>query len=259
MRGSDDTTAPVYVTTSWDDGAIHDIRLCELLLKYSIPATFYIPKNLTRRGLSDEQVKEIGTCFEIGGHGIHHRNLATCSVRQVDAEIYETKSYLEDLVGSHMTSFAYPYGAFSEIGAKVLRDAGFASARTTCAFSEPHTDWAYAQGVTLQAAPYSQTSLYEQMLIARQSRLPKLLMDAGLDLKKPIRWADLALLSFEVIREFGGVWHLWGHSWEIENHNLWAEVETVIARVSSTRQRISFVRNSEIPSVPLRVNKYDVN
>ncbi len=33
----------VYFTTSWDDGSIYDMRLAELLLKYGLKATFYIP------------------------------------------------------------------------------------------------------------------------------------------------------------------------------------------------------------------------
>jgi len=31
------------ITTSWDDGSIFDLKLKDLLKRYSIPATFYVP------------------------------------------------------------------------------------------------------------------------------------------------------------------------------------------------------------------------
>ena len=33
----------ILITTSWDDGHPLDLRLAELLHKYDVPATFYIP------------------------------------------------------------------------------------------------------------------------------------------------------------------------------------------------------------------------
>ena len=38
----------LIVTTSWDDGSIQDLKLGELLMKYGIKGTFYIPRSSKR-------------------------------------------------------------------------------------------------------------------------------------------------------------------------------------------------------------------
>lgn len=43
------------VTTSWDDGHPSDLKLAELLKRYDVPATFYIPiDNRERVKMSSE-------------------------------------------------------------------------------------------------------------------------------------------------------------------------------------------------------------
>ena len=54
-------------TTSWDDGYKSDVRIAELLKKYILTGTFYIP---TCCHLNDEQIISLSKNFEIGGHTI---------------------------------------------------------------------------------------------------------------------------------------------------------------------------------------------
>ena len=44
-------------------------------------------------------------------------------------------------------------------------------------------------------------------------------------------WVAAALDTFEDMLD-GGVWHLWGHSWELASHRLWDAVELVLRTVS---------------------------
>ena len=40
-----------YLTTSWDDGDALDARLADLLARYGVPGTFYVPRNCEGRVL----------------------------------------------------------------------------------------------------------------------------------------------------------------------------------------------------------------
>ena len=50
----------IEVSSSWDDGAIQDLKLGELLSKYEVPSTLYIPiKNQERAVITKEQIKDL--------------------------------------------------------------------------------------------------------------------------------------------------------------------------------------------------------
>src|SRR4051794_21779274 len=49
---------PVFITTSWDDGHPLDIRIAELLAKYDLPGTFYIPRASQRPTMEESAVGE---------------------------------------------------------------------------------------------------------------------------------------------------------------------------------------------------------
>ena len=74
-----------FVTTSWDDGAKEDLKLADLLLKYDVPATFYLPlRNPERKVMNTREIKEIGERFEIGGHTANHKILTFASAHDTD-------------------------------------------------------------------------------------------------------------------------------------------------------------------------------
>src|SRR3972149_1236991 len=97
------------LTTSWDDGAEKDLKLAEVLQKYNIPATFYIPiKNSERRVLDREKIREIGKECEIGGHSYSHVDLTKVSEGGLREEIIKGKNELEEIIGRRVVTFAYP-------------------------------------------------------------------------------------------------------------------------------------------------------
>ncbi len=99
----------VIVTTSWDDGHSADPRLAELLDKYDVPATFYVPIHNSERALmSHQQINEIAQVFDIGGHSYNHVNLTKLPSTEVSMEITECKKTLENVAGKEISSFSYP-------------------------------------------------------------------------------------------------------------------------------------------------------
>ena len=55
-------------------------------------------------------------------------------------------------------------------------------------------------------------------------------------------WTRLAKASFDYAEKCGGVWHIWGHSWEIEKYNMWKDLEAVFQYVAN-RPNCEYVSN----------------
>ena len=59
------------------------------------------------------------------------------------------------------------------------------------------------------------------------------------------RWPDLALDYLEEARRSGGVWHLWGHSWEIERAGLWGPLREVLGAVGG-QPGVRYLTNAQV-------------
>lgn len=92
----------------------------------------------------DEIGKLAGTnLFEIGAHTVTHPKLSAQPTATQRAEIQGSKTWLEDLLGKPVTSFAYPYGGphyYTQVAVEAARDAGFRNACTTVARDVKKTD-----------------------------------------------------------------------------------------------------------------------
>ena len=74
--------------------------LKDLLEKYGLKATFYIPAaNRERPVMSRSEIQQLGKRFEIGGHTMNHIALKSLSPERARAEINDGKKWLEDLLG----------------------------------------------------------------------------------------------------------------------------------------------------------------
>ena len=89
----------LIITTSWDDGSVLDLKLAELLEKYSIKGTFNIPKAYLDNPLQQKDIEDIDRKFEIGAHTLTHADLTAISLTEARKEIEGSKAYLEDLLG----------------------------------------------------------------------------------------------------------------------------------------------------------------
>jgi peptidoglycan/xylan/chitin deacetylase (PgdA/CDA1 family) len=72
-----------------------------------------------------------GGLIEIGAHTVTHSSLSALPVAAQRNEIWKSKTYLEENLGSPVTSFSYPYGKqgdYTVETVKLVREAGFACA-----------------------------------------------------------------------------------------------------------------------------------
>lgn len=139
------------VAITFDDGYLDNVSdALPLLLKYRLPATFFIttgfltndPVALGRISKSykvtPDQLGAIDTTgllelhkagMHIGAHSHTHRRMQQLSPQDLQQELSQSKAILEDILGEGIASMAYPYGlpgyAFDRRTTKAAADAGY--------------------------------------------------------------------------------------------------------------------------------------
>ncbi|MCL7999471.1 polysaccharide deacetylase family protein [Brucella sp. 21LCYQ03] len=68
---------------------------------------------------------------EVGAHTLDHVLLPQTPDDEARRQITQSKHVLEDILGSAVTNFCYPYGGNNPIHREMVRDAGYQSAVTT--------------------------------------------------------------------------------------------------------------------------------
>lgn len=58
-------------------------------------------------------------------------------------------------------------------------------------------------------------------------------------------WLAATERMLQLALERGGVFHLWGHSWEIEETGQWENLNRALAMIGALHSRASFGNNSE--------------
>ncbi|MBU4332058.1 polysaccharide deacetylase family protein [Patescibacteria group bacterium] len=236
------------ITFSFDDGSREDLRLLELLNRYNLKGTFYVPKNFRLRTLTDADVKLIARTQEIGGHTLHHQTLTELSPAQQRKEIFDSKKYLEELTGKKVGVMSYPNGPYNADIIELLKEAGYLGARTVKRgpFSSPNS---FELAVTLQFYPFplrkkdKNSFLWGRYLFGPlwwHRDLTKYLLPISF-----LSWKRLSRNSFDYINKHGGTLHFWGHGWEIEKYGFWQEVEAFLKYVSG-RDDVEYVTNGEL-------------
>ncbi len=223
-------TPHVYVTTSWDDGHVLDMKLATLLKRYGVTGTFYVaPENIevpVEQRLTEEQIRTLAQDFEIGAHTLTHQHLPTLTDKEAEREIRDSKTTLEDITGAPVTSFCYPAGKYRTEHVRMVADSGYTLARTVRRFAltpvqhpfemetSVHTydHWldVWNLACSVHCNPFTFLRLYR-------------------------KWDAQAIALFDQARERGGVFHLWGHSWELDDRDGWERLERVLQYINSAR------------------------
>ena len=68
---------------------------------------------------------------EVGSHTLDHIFLPDASEKDAIAQIHQSRTRIEDVLGSEVTSFAYPYGGENAATRKIVEAAGYTNATTT--------------------------------------------------------------------------------------------------------------------------------
>ena len=233
----------LLVTTSWDDGHPSDERLADLLSRYGIAGTFYVPdRNSEGRPVLDKAaIRRLTGNVEIGGHSIDHVVLHRLAPEELARQVEGNKRWLEDVTGNPVRGFCYVRGRYNSAVTDVVRRAGFEYARTTDNFHTGIGNEPFEIPTTLQLYPHP-ASDYVKMLLRGPSlaraRLFLSAVGAGPLVERVRRLADHA-------RTGDGYFHLWGHSWELDEHDLWGDLEKTLAHLASLATNADFVTNLE--------------
>jgi hypothetical protein len=233
------------ITTSWDDGHEADFRLADLLEKYNVKATFYIPKtNAERKVMPARMVRELADRFEVGGHTLQHVRLHNRSSKIIADEINGSYHWLSNLTGKAPVSFCFPGGKYNQQAILQAHASGFRVLRTTELLSIVGSQ---AQGLvptTLQLFQHTKATYFKHLVKHRRwSNLLTWIKASGL-----VTLEKLTEYYLVNIERSGGCFHLWGHSWEIEENNLWDELEIILKHISN-RTGFTYIENKEILSL----------
>ena len=223
---------PFTITTSWDDGDILDLRLADLLDRYDVKGTFYITHEYREHRLSEAQIRALSQRHEIGAHTMTHPILTAIPLQRVQAEIEDSKAWLEDVIGDEVTAFCYPRGAYNEDVRQLVIDTGYELARTVQRYQLHLSNDPFTMPTTLHCYPFPLRPIrgIRTRVEPIQTAIPHIrrLQLSPLALFK---WESFAQALLERAGEVGGVWHLWGHSWEIERYELWGKLEAVLQSI----------------------------
>jgi len=211
-----------------------------MLKEHGLKATFYVaPENqefAKQDLLSFPEIRDLSQDFEIGAHSMTHRRLPTIPEQEAAREIIESKAVLEQVIGKEIKVFCYPGGAYTKLHMQLVKDAGYRYARTVARHAFTVVD-PYAAGTSLHV--YNHRFGFDLWRTARFARFqPRKVL-------RCLEWDALAKVMFDQVVREGGIYHIWGHSWEIDEHDDWERLENVFRYVSAN-SKVSYVTNGEL-------------
>jgi peptidoglycan/xylan/chitin deacetylase (PgdA/CDA1 family) len=249
-------TSTAILTTSWDDGHPLDHRLADLLDRYGISGTFYIPRKSQLATLSEAEIANLSQRHEIGGHTLDHLALTTLPNKEAKQQIRDCKKWVADVTGRACRMFCPPLGKFNTTHTHFINEAGYLGLRsveflqTTPPQALPmlapdgSNNQLWAMPTTIQSHPHARLSYLRNALKRRRySTAFSALINPHLT-----DWTLAAeRMVSQVIRQ-GGVFHLWGHSWEIDEHDQWEPLERVLSKLGQWVQsgNLRSMTNAEV-------------
>jgi peptidoglycan/xylan/chitin deacetylase (PgdA/CDA1 family) len=237
-----------YFTSSWDDGHRLDMRIAEMLCKYSCPGTFYVPcRNRNNDAvLSPAEVRTIAQEHEIGSHTLDHCYLDKVTMATARAQITSGRYVLEDCIGRPVKGFAYPGGRHNRRIRRLVQDAAFSYARTVECFALQLRKDPFRMPTTIQLHPHRRSAYIRNFVKWGHwhTRIHGLL--AALNRRElPLRLS--AILDLASRR--GGVLHLWGHSWEVQALDLWPILDDFLKQVTERIPESARVTNFALQQI----------
>lgn len=122
----------LQIAITFDDGYADNLHVAApLLVERGIPFTVFVTSDFVRgceRGfLSPAELQQLASApgVTIGAHGRSHRKLTQCGKEELRAELEDSKTYLEDLIGQPVATLAYPHGATDQRVRDAAQRAGY--------------------------------------------------------------------------------------------------------------------------------------
>lgn len=117
------------VDVTFDDGNVSDWEIAApRLAERNLHATFFIlPGRLGSPGyLSQAQVRDLANRgFAIGSHGLNHCDWRRIGANELQMEVSQSRSELEQLLKRPVTAVAIPFGAYDRRVLRAIRSAGY--------------------------------------------------------------------------------------------------------------------------------------
>lgn len=116
------------------DAVISSSSMCYVRVEFYSKKEHHNSGELMREAkLNDAQVKQLADSglIEIGSHTLTHANLNKLSDADCLRELTDSKQQLEQLICKPVTSFAYPFGIYSDRDVKLVKQSGYSNAVTT--------------------------------------------------------------------------------------------------------------------------------
>ena len=133
-----------FITFSFDDGVLQDLRIIKILNKYNLRATFNLNSGrfgisfpllyngviIERKVILPDMIHEYDG-HEIAVHTLNHAKLSNLSEEDIAREINVDAENLEKLVGYKVEGMAYPWSEFDDRVLNVIKTKTFIKYATT--------------------------------------------------------------------------------------------------------------------------------
>ncbi len=129
------------VTVTFDDGYAHLMDILQLLVEtYGLKPTVFIPTEYIGKPnswdyssvfrktyhLDAYQIRELSRLgIQFGSHGHSHTDLTRCDHERLTRELKQSKSILEDILGSKVDCISYPFGNTNRDICRRATEAGY--------------------------------------------------------------------------------------------------------------------------------------
>lgn len=216
-----------FITFSFDDNVIDDIRLVGILNKYGLKGTFNLNSGhlsgvTTWRYRDLKDVSHLSYCeypdlyngHEVACHTYRHPHLENLNRITAHNEVWLDKKILECLYGYKIRGMAYPFGTYNDEVLEVLRDNEIEYSRTVKS--------TYEFGLPEEPLLWNPTCHFRD---ERVMELAKEFVNASSE-------EDMLL-------------YIWGHSYEVVTEEDWKAFEDLCALLSG-REDICYCTNIEV-------------
>ena len=232
-------------TFSVDDGHPLDIKLADLLGKHGLRGTFYVPIHNSegRPTMTGCQLRTVGQHFEVGSHTIDHRYLRGVGHGEAWRQILGGKAQLEDLLGQAVPGFCYPGGQYSRAHLRLVQRAGFVYARTTTNLCLDTGHSQFELPTTIQFYPHAQSVYWRNFAKAGQWRRRHTALRLAV---RNADWIERIHALFDYALLTNGTFHLWTHSYEIEQLGAWHALDHFFQRVAQQLPAAQVLSNHQL-------------
>ena len=206
----------------WDDGSKEDLQLIELHKKYNIPGMFFVPtRNIEGREVISEKEIFCASRDEIISFGCHTKNhvyLNTIPQSEIVKEVLSNKEFLEKSTGKKIIHFCYPGGVFNKLFTTTR------SASTGCfkvkknKTINPSIHF-YPRGKLSLAINCLKNLSFAEFFI--------IILNLKIDYFELIK-----LIIKKLSKKTKKTIIIWGHSWELEEKQLWKKLEDLMRYVT---------------------------